>query len=522
MINKKSVNYIDFGAKGDGVADDFAVIVRAHEYANENGLPVVIDDGRDYLIRETMIDGVVKSAVIKTDVVWGSTRFIIDDTDVCYFDGTDRALSPVFKVVSMYDPTDITDPDVLSAIKGIGEGTKRLDYTTGYPFLAVIYNEDEEVYHRYGASYISRGGQCSPKNEILLVSEDGSIDESTPFMFDYSHLTKMTVIRDDVSPLTIKGGVFVTLASRVDSYNTKTGQRAKYIQRNILINRSHVTLDSVEHYVENELSLEDFMEKGIHGAHYWGFYNVAYANDVLLKDCILTGRRSYRFSTYEFHANHVNRIRLEGCTQSNFTLDDGVGNSVYSMSKSPITDWPRCWGIGGSNFCKNMEYRNCRLSRFDAHQGLYNGRIVDSTVNFMEIIGKGELVFENLNWCSPSPGRIYNSFVYLRDDFGCTWDGTITFKNCTFNVSPGDAYVFFYSYTNWDYGYRCHFPNLIMDSPKINGFDPNAELHIVNEAGSVIREPDLHLERTRRVPKNDHMGVDDPNDMTNLNTSSYQ
>jgi hypothetical protein len=198
-------------------------------------------------------------------------------------------------------------------------------------------------------------------------------------------------------------------------------------------------------------------------------------------------------------------------------MEDEEGNLVYSMSKSPLTNWPRCWGIGGTNFCKNMEYVNCRLSRFDAHQGLYNGRIVNSTVNFMEIIGKGELVFEDLCWCSPSAGRIYNSFVYLRDDFGCTWDGTITFKNCSFNLSPGDAYVFFYSYTNWDYGYRCHFPNLIMDAPRIYGLTEGAELHIVNEAGSVLREPNLHLERTVNVPKKNHLGEDSLNDMTNLN-----
>ena len=34
------VCYEDFGAVGDGVADDFAAIYRAHEYANENHLPV--------------------------------------------------------------------------------------------------------------------------------------------------------------------------------------------------------------------------------------------------------------------------------------------------------------------------------------------------------------------------------------------------------------------------------------------------------------------------------------------------
>ena len=44
MGEKRFVNYLDFGAVGDGITDDFAAILQAHEYANENQLPVVIDD----------------------------------------------------------------------------------------------------------------------------------------------------------------------------------------------------------------------------------------------------------------------------------------------------------------------------------------------------------------------------------------------------------------------------------------------------------------------------------------------
>ena len=35
MSEKNFVTYLDFGAKGDGVTDDFGAIVAAHEYANE-------------------------------------------------------------------------------------------------------------------------------------------------------------------------------------------------------------------------------------------------------------------------------------------------------------------------------------------------------------------------------------------------------------------------------------------------------------------------------------------------------
>ena len=57
MDNKNYVTYSDFGAVGDGVHDDFEAIWRAHEYANENGLPVVVNDGKTYYIHDTRIDG---------------------------------------------------------------------------------------------------------------------------------------------------------------------------------------------------------------------------------------------------------------------------------------------------------------------------------------------------------------------------------------------------------------------------------------------------------------------------------
>ena len=123
-MNEKYVTYLDFGAKGDGVTDDFEAIWRAHNYANENGLPVVTDDGRTYYIHETRIDGGVKSVIIKTDVTWGSSKFIIDDTDIISADGTGRHGQHIFRAVSDYPMETVTDPEVLAKL--IGEGL--LDY----------------------------------------------------------------------------------------------------------------------------------------------------------------------------------------------------------------------------------------------------------------------------------------------------------------------------------------------------------------------------------------------------------
>ena len=72
------VKYSDFGAVGDGVANDFAAIKAAHEYANEKKLPVEGQPGRTYRLG----DNGAASIVIKTDTLWVGCAFILDDSEI--------------------------------------------------------------------------------------------------------------------------------------------------------------------------------------------------------------------------------------------------------------------------------------------------------------------------------------------------------------------------------------------------------------------------------------------------------
>jgi hypothetical protein len=116
--NKDYVTYEEFGAKGDGIADDFPAIYAAHVYANEHGLTVRARDDATYYILKTRVnvdgESVIKSAPIKTDVEWGEANFIIDDTDITS-KGPDYAMSytHVFRVESDYPELKIEDREVL-------------------------------------------------------------------------------------------------------------------------------------------------------------------------------------------------------------------------------------------------------------------------------------------------------------------------------------------------------------------------------------------------------------------------
>ena len=92
MKGERYVTYEAFGAVGDGIHDDFEAIIQAHEYANEQGLPVRAKDDATYYI-----SGKAITAVVKTSTNFGKAHFIIDDRNV-----SNRA-THIFHVKSDFD-----------------------------------------------------------------------------------------------------------------------------------------------------------------------------------------------------------------------------------------------------------------------------------------------------------------------------------------------------------------------------------------------------------------------------------
>ncbi len=507
MAEKIFVNYEQFGAKGDGVTNDFAAIKAAHDYANQNKLSVKTDESKTYYISDTRIDGEVKTIVVKTNVDFGETHFIIDDSPYVAGDETKVTSAYVFTVESDYPMETVTDREILSKLDGMREGTTKIDLKLGYPAMIIPHDENKHVYGRSGASFKGSAQALGPAmNETLLIDAEGNIDPSTPFIFEYDTVTKLQIIRTDIEHLTIQGGIFTTIAARgADGAVDEKLNRIKkfgYVKRGFSVNRSYTTVKNMRHYVEGEVTTEQHAKELIVGAHYQGFFSALYANEVIFDSCVLTGRRYYKISgTYDFSANHVNIIRLVNCTQSNFIMKNEAGEDVYSMAISPLTGTRYCWGIGGTNFCKNMEYIGCTLSRFDAHQGLMNGKIIDTDINFIALTGKGKMQIENVNWHSVDKGITNNAFIYLRGDYGSTWEGDIIVKNVNITADdPENFAMVFHSYGNFEYGYICTVPSLDVDNVKISGFEEGACVSIIYDERSVKREPALHLPMTTVVP----------------------
>ena len=182
------------------------------------------------------------------------------------------------------------------------------------------------------------------------------------------------------------------------------------------------------------------------------------------------------------------------------------------------------WGIGGTSYCKNMVYENSTLSRFDAHEGLYNGKIVNSTISGLEVTGWGELLIDGTRWFASSSSAPYNAIISLRSDYGCTWNGDIIIKNVDayayetstryFGNNPYVTALIYHAYSNWYFGYDCHFPNLTVDNleyysrntGKLIPADTMGAIELAvssinsgDTKNSFITEPNLHLDTTKNT-----------------------
>lgn len=409
----KVVRYEDFGAKGDGKADDIEAIAKTHEFANERGLPVRADDNAVYYI-----GGKDLAVPIQTDTDFGSAKFIIDDRAL------DNIKSHIFQVRSSLKSIK---PEGITSLKRDQPG---INLKLPGPCVVQVKNDNVKHYIRKGLNPNSGSAQT----DVFLVDGHGNVDASTPIQWDFDQITDIVAYPVDAKTLTIKGGRFTTIANAEKSeYN--------YHSRGILIKRSNVVVDGLEHHITGE---------GDHGAPYQGFISINDCANVTVRNTLLTGHKMYStigragkpvsMGSYDISPARVINVIFENCRQTNDINDR------------------KFWGIMGSNFCRNLRYENCVLSRFDAHQGVYNASIRNSTIGHMGVlaIGKGTLLVENTTIQS-------GHFIGLRPDYGSTWQGDVVIRNCIFKpTNPAGGVIIDGSNSgDHDFGYICYMPERI-------------------------------------------------------------
>ncbi|WP_222942423.1 hypothetical protein [Arenibacter arenosicollis] len=412
---KGVVHYSDFGASGDGKTDDLDAIAATHAFANQYGLKVKADEGATYYI-----GGKERTAIIQTDTDFGTASFLIDDTEV------ENNKASIFLVSSSLQPFK------LEGISSLKKNQEKIDVSLPTSCLITVTNSNQKHYIRYGLNQ----DNGSTQTDIFVVDKNGNVDLDAPIIWDFDQITDVTALPLDEVTLTISGGRFTTIANKAESkYN--------YYSRNIMIKRSNVVLDGLEHRIIGE---------GDHGAPYGGFITVRDCAYIMVKNCILTGHKTYStigsagkpvsMGTYDILVNRALNVSFVNCSQTN-----DINDKTY-------------WGIQSSNYSKNLVYDNCTFSRFDAHKGVANASIKNSTLGHMGInaIGSGLLTVEN----TTIQGR---NLINLRSDYGSTWQGDIVIRNCVFVPEGGkltSASLIGGSYSGQhDFGYTCYMPEQI-------------------------------------------------------------
>ncbi|TVY12022.1 hypothetical protein [Paenibacillus cremeus] len=407
---KEFVTYEAFGAKGDGETDDMEAICAAHAYANSHGLPVKTKPDATYYIGSKAL-----TAVIETDVDWGTTRFTIDDTAV------ENHKLACFHVRSVHQPYEVK-------IQTLTRDQKQLDLHLEDDCYVIVANANVKRFIRYGLNQ----DNGSTQTDCFILNKDGFI--ASPIDWDYEEFTRAEAWPIDQIVLKINGGIFTTLANRGES-------KYDYYSRGIDITRSNTVIDGMVHYVAGEIG---------HGSPYRGFLSAMRCAYVTFQNCFVSGHKIYttigsagepvRMGSYDLHANSVIDFKLLNCRMNN------------------ITDRTR-WGVIGSNFCKNIWVENCTLSRLDAHMGVSGTyTIKDSHMGWQGVnaIGRGLLTLDNV----VAYGR---SLVEFRHDYGSTWEGNVVIRDSKWIPSGTGALELFSmgNHGEHDFGYPCYMPQQV-------------------------------------------------------------
>ncbi len=500
------VKYSDFGAFGDDTEDDFSYILEAHEYANL-GRQKVVADGEVYYI------GMGGTQIpIKTDVEWGTSRFIIDDNAK----GVNRK-KHIFVLAREYAPE--TYISINFEDDGVTDLSLKKIETTSIPWLDKYLDYDSLVviqsghadYVRYGAN----GNLGRPRSDVLHMDKDGNIDPATPITNDFDVVAQVQIFRVDDTPITVSGGFFENICAKSgclhnDEWECYKGRKnpdgvQEYycrsnvynsVSRGIRVERPNSTIMNIDHKVVDE------PEDGSYP--YYGFLLFYNAHNVTVKDCNLTGHKYYveyktnaygdinwvPMGTYDFVCEYSNEIRFEGITQANGKND--IGDSGY-------------WGIMSSNGSKNLHFTDCVISRIDAHCGFWNMTVDNCIIGHtFNVIGGGTLEVRN------TQRRVGDSFISLRMDYGATFDGDVIIENCLLDgitaynsvwgkytgaptsrpsTRHSTGYVIesgFYSttttYLNWDFGYTCYLPHTVT----LTNFQSNtSNLYLYNKINNM-------------------------------------
>lgn len=406
LLPVQSVNYVLFGAKGDGVGDDGVQIKKAHTYANSAKLPVIQLSG-EFWIKETNL------IPIQTNVQWGNAIFHIDES----YNVRDKQR---FLVSSAKPQQTITlgTAEKASLLAKLKPGTTIISELATYKNCLIIVADSND---RIGIRAGYAGNTGWAKEDLFVVEEHGRIIGDIAWTFQ--NYTSLTAYPCDDFYLVVEGGTFYLSGNN-------PGQNQGYWNNGFSIRRSRTIIRN--QWVGLEPGQADVSLDPRNG-----FYTFTNSYDVTLENVRLLPWEKDRPGTNQDVPQGTYGIGGSRVLNATFRNVTAEGSTIH-------------WGVFGTNLFKNFRVENCRLNRIDVHFHCWNLYVRDSEIGFhgFTLTGGGDLFVENTK-------RFGNDFLSFRQDYGAKWDGHIRISNCRLVVTNpnSEARALNFSPSDFDYKY---------------------------------------------------------------------
>ena len=372
--------YSFFGAKLDGVTDDYDAILKCHQYANKNNLPVIVPEGKIY-IKGTHTNPII----VKTSTDLSKCTFVIDDT----YCGK--------KIYTFVEDDNNTLVDVSSKVNKNELKLRSLII----PSLSA-YKHSFFVIDGNRVLGMRPGTPATPyKNaECFTTMSDGILCDGMLYCDYTKDDIKLKVKSITTSPITIK---FPKIEFVIN--NDKT-----FYNQVFEISRNNTTV-----VLPDEMIYTKYPNRGTNTSAM----------------CLIPFRNCYGVNISGGNCENKGTIPNESLKRTCYVIN------FYQCSNVKIDNVAlyRGWGAICTTFVKNFTIRNSYLNRIDNHFGMSDLYIDNCTIvgnnNFANIgYGYGKVRITNSKWIVANTSSFNElSFLHFREDLRLTYRGSISIDN---------------------------------------------------------------------------------------------
>lgn len=405
------VSYDMFGAKLDGVSDDSAAVIAAHEFANDHGLPVIQRGGVLYL------------------------NFSVNVKTSCYLDMTmimdDNSVSHAYRI----QPDDVSTLTYSGTMQAGANGvTAPIAGLYGMSAVVTCENSTWSLGNREGTP--SDAGQ-KWHTQLVAYDKQGNVISSGLYTENTGDFVFTNVQSLAMKAIEFSGPKVVTRFAD-NSVNFKTLVRCF---------RNNTVIRNIS--VENEGTTP----------------NVQINNGgtlIALRYCanvIVENVNGLNHSDYPYPPATSNFSPYSYVYEAGICFNTTFRNINVNQG----------WGAGATFFVDNTYFENCNISRIDNHYGCFGNFIVrNCSFNGVSVVnlgyGNANVLIDGCRFHNVhrDDGRAVKS----RSDFSNRFSGRLAIKNTIFDCSTADTPIYILFNAANTGNFPNNQPEIILDNVK--------------------------------------------------------